>query len=49
MGDSGEQRLQDVLEHDAGQEPADPYVEAADANPERRENGCMIYRVGDRG
>lgn len=24
----------------------DPYVEEAAANPERRDNGCMIYRVG---
>lgn len=22
----------------------DPYVEEADANPERAENGCMIFR-----
>lgn len=26
---------------------ADPYVQEADANPERRDNGCMIYRQGD--
>lgn len=25
------------------------YVEEADANPERRNNGCLIYQVGDRG
>lgn len=24
----------------------DPYVEEANANPERRNNGCQIYRVG---
>lgn len=23
----------------------EPYVEEADANPERRANGCQIYRV----
>lgn len=23
----------------------DPYVEEADANPERRDNGCMVYRT----
>lgn len=24
----------------------DPYLEEADANPERRNNGCLIYKVG---
>jgi hypothetical protein len=24
----------------------DPYVEATDANPERVDNGCMIFRRG---
>jgi hypothetical protein len=24
----------------------EPYVEEADANPERQANGCMIYKVG---
>jgi hypothetical protein len=27
----------------------DPYVEEANANPERRNNGCQIYRVGSNG
>lgn len=26
----------------------DPYIEMSDANPERRNNGCMIYQAGDR-
>lgn len=33
--------------HDAGdftQYADDPFVEAADSNPERRGNGCQIYR-----
>lgn len=28
------------------EDPNEPYVEEADANPERRDNGCMIYKAG---
>lgn len=37
-------RLEQRIE--AARRKGDPYIQEADANPERRGNGCMIYREG---